>query len=97
MGYLIHPLVEDNLSDNAAVIDVVCGTGIWAIGVAISHPHAPVDGIDICNAMFPFDDHQPPNLQLSCQDMKAPFPTDLLEKYDLVHVRLVVGAMQNDN
>lgn len=48
-------------------------------------------GFDISPDQFPSD---PGHIHYSVQDTMKPFPPEHLGRYDLVHVRLLVGAIK---
>lgn len=62
------------------------------------HPRQKLSlhGFDISPAQFPFSSLKAPRheIKLSVQDILQPFPKEHLGRYDLVHVRLLVGAMK---
>ncbi|KAL4807459.1 LaeA-like methyltransferase [Aspergillus unguis] len=79
-----------------SVADVGTGTGIWLKDLAASLDR-PVDqayyhGFDISAAQFPTD--EPANMRFSVHDITKPFPDEHLGRYDLVHVRLLVAAIE---
>ena len=57
-----------------------------------SYPDAVLDGYDISPAMYPAT--TPANITLGVMDMKKPVPDELQGKYDLVHARMLVVALQ---
>ena len=62
--------------------------GTWLVDLAGSFPNAQFTGTDISTSLFP---HTPPsNIAFLEQDISKPWPMDLLNKYDLVHQRLVL-------
>lgn len=52
------------------------------------------DGFDISNGMFPSVPQK--GMSFRVQDMFKPFPAELHGRYDLVHLRFVVGAIKED-
>ncbi|KAJ5301051.1 uncharacterized protein N7443_006053 [Penicillium atrosanguineum] len=79
------------------IADIATGTGIWLNEVQTTLGDIPVNksryyhGFDISDAQFPFSTEE---VQYSIQDALSPFPAQHLNRYDLVHVRLLVGAIQ---
>ncbi|KAL4871675.1 hypothetical protein BDV12DRAFT_183536 [Aspergillus spectabilis] len=92
---LIHPSIpkEGVLS----VADVGTGTGIWLKDVSriLDNPQSQryYHGFDISAAQFPAE-QAAGNIYFSVQDITVPFPKDHWNRYDLVHVRLLVAALE---
>ncbi|KAL3439801.1 hypothetical protein BJX65DRAFT_291606 [Aspergillus insuetus] len=92
-GVIDRDVPLDNIS---AVADVATGTGIWLwdakqildqkVGEFSSGSY---HGFDISAAQFP---STPQGITLSVQDVFQPFPEEFLNRFDLVHVRLMVTA-----
>ncbi|KAL8743952.1 MAG: hypothetical protein Q9190_003748 [Brigantiaea leucoxantha] len=92
LGFNIHPVIE--LDNSSCVADIACGTGSWLIDVARSLPDAQLDGFDINLAQAPHTHWLPRNISLRPLDILQDIPDNLLGKYDLVHVRLLVLVVQ---
>ncbi|RHZ53460.1 hypothetical protein CDV55_103603 [Aspergillus turcosus] len=96
----IHPSIPT--TNLRSIADAATGTGIWLMDAANTlHNHHPrhnlsLHGFDISPAQFPFSSLKAPRheIKLSVQDILQPFPKEHLGRYDLVHVRLLVGAMK---
>ncbi|KAL3464880.1 hypothetical protein BJX64DRAFT_253896 [Aspergillus heterothallicus] len=79
----------------SAVADVATGTGIWlwdakhVLDENAGKSDRYFHGFDISSAQFP---PTPQSIHLSVQDVFQPFPADFLNRFDLVHVRLMVTA-----
>ncbi|KAJ5297278.1 fructose-bisphosphate aldolase [Penicillium atrosanguineum] len=81
------------------VADVGTGTGIWLDALAAHLDPIPTasgqprqyDGLDISPAHFPAS--HPENFHYDVYNILQPVPEELKEKYDLVHVRLLVAAL----
>ncbi|KAL4860624.1 hypothetical protein BDV12DRAFT_181305 [Aspergillus spectabilis] len=88
---LIHPSIPKEKIQSIA--DVGTGTGIWLKDVAQVLPNSDVyyHGFDISADQFP--PNPPANLQFSEHDITKPFPEEHWNRYDLVHVRLLVAAL----
>ncbi|PLB46270.1 UMTA methyltransferase family protein [Aspergillus steynii IBT 23096] len=89
LGYHIHPGVQIP-AFSPVIADVATGTGLWMIQVAREVPSAQVDGLDIDMTQAPHPAWLPGAIGLRYWDIFSPVPPDLREKYDLVHVRLLV-------
>lgn len=77
-------------SDDCRVLDLGCGTGIWAIDVANKYPKSFVVGVDLSPI-------QPKNIPKNC-DFYAPWdfesPWNLGENYwDLIHMQMGAGSV----
>lgn len=69
------------------VLDIACGTGIWAIQVAKQHPEATVVGTEL-SLIQPA--HAPPNCSFIREDAEDPWVFE--ELFDLVHLRAVCSC-----
>ncbi|KAI8947878.1 S-adenosyl-L-methionine-dependent methyltransferase [Xylaria longipes] len=73
------------------VLDVGCGTGIWAIDFADQYPHAEVIGVDISPSQPQWI---PPNLKFEIDDITQPW-TYAPNSFDYIHMRWLIGAIPN--
>ncbi|KUI59769.1 hypothetical protein VP1G_07000 [Cytospora mali] len=89
-GFLLHPKIPVNEDQDIQIADVACGTGIWLIDLAKEIPKATLDGFDISTKQFPHRNWLPPQVRLHELNAMGPMPKDLLGRYDIVHVGLVV-------
>ncbi|KAI0509601.1 S-adenosyl-L-methionine-dependent methyltransferase [Xylaria bambusicola] len=72
------------------VLDIGCGTGIWAIDFADAHPEAEVIGTDL-SPMQP--EWVPPNLKFEIDDCTQPW-TYAENSQDFIHIRYLFGAIE---
>lgn len=81
------------------IADVACGTGIWLTRVAQSLPHAHLDGYDISLSQCPPRAWLPANTTLSEWDLFSPAPpqAEMLGRYDVVHVRLLLVVVRDED
>ncbi|KAM0193370.1 hypothetical protein ACHAPI_007682 [Fusarium lateritium] len=85
----------ESLGRPPAVADVGTGTGIWLRDFAAEIDKASrLDGFDIDNSKFIPPEDLPSNVKLSFGDVFKPIPDELVGKYDLVHVRLLMVALK---
>lgn len=63
---------------------------IWLIDLAKELPHAILDGFDISAVQFPHKNWLPARVTLQELNALGPMPKELLGRYDVVHVGLVV-------
>lgn len=76
----------------AMILDLGCGTGIWAIQVADEHPDAEVFGVDL-SPMQP--SWVPPNVKFEIDDVEDTW-TWPENHFDLIFSRLMIsGSIQN--
>ncbi|KAI0390834.1 S-adenosyl-L-methionine-dependent methyltransferase [Xylariaceae sp. FL0594] len=71
------------------VLDVGCGTGIWAIDFADQYPSAEVIGVDISPSQPQWI---PPNLKFEIDDITQPW-TYAPNSFDYIHMRWLIGAI----
>lgn len=98
LGYSLHPIVRQQLEKAASprIADIGTGTGAFLLALGTEFPSATLDGFDISDTQFPGGRELPANISFHVADMKRPFPQELLGTYDVVHIRLVVAAMNPD-
>ncbi|KAI0399400.1 S-adenosyl-L-methionine-dependent methyltransferase [Xylaria palmicola] len=73
------------------VLDVGCGTGIWAIDFADGHPEAEVIGTDISPSQ---PEWVPPNLKFEIEDCTQSW-TYPRNAFDFVHLRYLFGSISD--
>lgn len=91
---MLRILLDDRLyicpiKEPQRVLDVGCGTGIWAIDFADEHPETEVIGVDISPIQPEF---VPPNCRFELDDVTAAwtFPENY---FDMIHVRCMFGSV----
>lgn len=94
-GFNIHPSIE--LPKNACIADIATGTAIWAVDVAREHSTAQIDAVDLSLSKAPHQGWLPSNITLREWNLFHEVPEDMLEKYDLIHVRLLVLVVENED
>lgn len=94
-GGLLHPDILADLQErkSLAIADVACGNGIWAIEIAEQHPNAMVFGLDNSTVQFAPEWTWPHNTVLKTYDLFCPVPDHYVERFDVVHIRLMVGNL----
>lgn len=70
---------------------------IWLIDVSRQLSAACLDGFDISTKQFPPKNWLPANVSLESLDMFSSIPEELIGKYDVVHVRLFLCVVQDDD
>ncbi|KAH8680793.1 S-adenosyl-L-methionine-dependent methyltransferase [Xylariales sp. PMI_506] len=91
-GYLLHPLIVDRLPPSPHIADIATGTAVVLRDLATELPMAQLHGFDISTKQFPAN--LPSNITLHIADCKRPFPPEFHGKFDVVHLRLLVVAME---
>ena len=73
------------------VLDLGCGTGIWAIDYADAHPTAEVTGIDLSPIQPAWT---PPNCHFVIDDIEDDwaYPAN---HFDFIHIRCLMGAIKD--
>lgn len=61
------------------------------------HSSCQLDGYDISAKQFPPKEWWPPNLRYSTHDALCPVPDEMIGKYDVVHVGLLVMIVKNED
>lgn len=99
MGYLIHPTIIQYLPSDARIADLGTGNGVWLLDVeserAQSFALDVYNGFDISDSQFPRQ--YPGSVNFHIADIKKPFPKHFHSKFDLVHVRLLVLALDPED
>ncbi|MCJ1382479.1 hypothetical protein MMC17_005592 [Xylographa soralifera] len=96
-GYLVHPSISLDKQD-LKVADVGTGTGIWLLDLARILPYsARLNGYDITLAQCPVKEWLPPNVTFSTLDAFAEIPEHLIGQYDVVHVKLIILVVKDND
>lgn len=69
------------------IADVATGTGIWAVDLASQLPHAYIEGLDINLEETPPQSWLPKNVIFRHWNVLEQVPTDMIERYDIVHLQ----------
>ena len=92
MKFNIHPSIP--IPENAIIADIAAGTGMWLIDVARELPTAQLDGFDIDLTQAPHQQWLPSNVNLRPWNIFDDVPSDVMGKYDIVHVRLLALVIE---
>lgn len=65
--------------------------------LANEHPEATLRGYDISQDLFPSSENLGSNIKLGIMDAKKPPPLEEQNLYDVVHVRLLIAAMNPED
>ncbi|KAL1986118.1 hypothetical protein VTN96DRAFT_7015 [Rasamsonia emersonii] len=98
LGYIIHPSVPP-LKADARVADVGTGTGIWLtqLNRELNRDSVRLDGFDIDISQCPRQEWMPSNIHFQQWDAVQPPPAELHGQFDLVHLRLVMIGIANED
>ncbi|KAL9083355.1 MAG: hypothetical protein Q9165_008555 [Trypethelium subeluteriae] len=105
LGFHLHPLIAnalppsqpsriDEQSSQPRIADIACGSASWLRSVALSLPHAQLNGYDISLAQCPPRQWLPANITLGEWDLFSSPPEDMLERFDVVHTRLIFTIVE---
>ncbi|KAH9884988.1 S-adenosyl-L-methionine-dependent methyltransferase [Xylariomycetidae sp. FL2044] len=95
-GYLIHPKIPTERSD-LRVADIGTGTGIWLLDVGEQvSKSARLDGLDVSFKAAPPPESLPSNVALRHWDVRDDVPEDLVNVFDIVHVRFFSLVIMNE-
>ncbi|KAL8936369.1 MAG: hypothetical protein Q9211_004219 [Gyalolechia sp. 1 TL-2023] len=84
--------------DQLKVADIATGTGIWLLDFARQHPRAArLDGFDISLDQVPSAARLPSNVSFHQFNVLEQPPDDLVERYDIVHVRHLNVIITNND
>lgn len=97
IGYHIHPALLQRLPPKPTIADIGTGTGLFAIQTARQLPAATLVGLDISDKCFHPASALPGNVTLGTYDIHQPPPPALQDKFDLVHVQIIVAGMQPED
>ncbi len=92
-------LFQDLTSHNYDLVAVTdfCPS-IWPTEVSRQLPaKARIDCFDVSSAQYPHQNWLPTNMYLHVHDAFAPFPSDHIGAYDIVHVRFFVTLVSKDS
>jgi len=103
LGWRLHPDAANHLAKcekngQAMVADVACGNGIWMLDeMSLHSERTQFHGFDISAAQFPNRKTLPANAFFDVLDCYQSVPAKYRGKFDVVHCRLVTGAIRNGN
>lgn len=96
IGYTLHPSIP--ITPSASIADVATGTGIWLLDLSLKQPSTiQFSGFDISAAQFPPPHSLPPNITFSTLDASQDIPEELVGKFDIVHVALLIAVISSDS
>ena len=96
LGFSLHPAIPEP-HPGARIADVATGTGIWLLDVARELPGRLLDGFDISLIQTPPSAWLPKEITMRAWDMYTDVPTEMIGIYDIVHLRLLLLAVRNND
>ena len=78
-------------------MDMGTGTGAFLSELSKEYPQAILRGYDISDDLFPPPGDLAPNIELGIMDIKKQPPPEERGRYDVVHARLLVAAMDAED
>ncbi|KAE8321016.1 hypothetical protein BDV39DRAFT_197985 [Aspergillus sergii] len=104
LQFNLHPsiMLPQDISTPLWIADLATGTAIWLLDLlrdpAIAYyPSLRLHGFDIDLTNAPLPEWLPPPITLRQLDVFEDVPRDLLGRYDVVHLRLLVLVVQNSD
>ncbi|KAH9893813.1 S-adenosyl-L-methionine-dependent methyltransferase [Xylariomycetidae sp. FL2044] len=95
-GYHLHPTVPTADDSALRIADVATGTGIFLTDLSTRLPSSTqLDGFDVSLDATPPTEWLPHNVRFRHWDIRQPVPEDLVEAYDIVHIRLLAFVLQD--
>ncbi|KAI8632711.1 hypothetical protein F5Y19DRAFT_418601 [Xylariaceae sp. FL1651] len=95
---LLPPHIDSALTASPTppkILEIATGTAVWLSSIAKTLPSdAELVGLDFDTTKFPPSASLAPNITLRKANMYEPFPSDLLGKFDVVNVRLIIFALK---
>ncbi|KAJ8120366.1 hypothetical protein ONZ43_g2908 [Nemania bipapillata] len=96
---LLPPHITTSISNSKTppkIVEIATGTAVWLSEIAKTlSPDAELVGLDFDTSKFPPPSSLASNITLRQANMFEPFPTDLLGKFDVVNVRLIIFALKD--
>ncbi|KAJ3279552.1 hypothetical protein HK104_001375, partial [Borealophlyctis nickersoniae] len=92
-GNFLSPVDEALKSQGAMVLDVGCGSGIWALEMGTDYPHATIHALDLA-PVFPTS-IKPTNVHFQIHDATTPLPFPD-GTFDLVKMRFLVVGLKKE-
>ena len=97
LQFTLHPSIILPAS-GGRIADVGTGNGIWLLDLARNLPcTAQLDGFDISLDQCPVSQWLPPNIAMHTWNVFEDPPQELLQAFDVVHVRLITFIIKNND
>ncbi|KAM5458158.1 hypothetical protein MaudCBS49596_000070 [Microsporum audouinii] len=97
LRFNLHPSIPTPIQ-NLRIADIGTGTGLWLFDLARELPDsAQLDGFDISLANAPQQQWWPRNVTLHQWNVFDDVPDEMIGKYDVVHLRLLILVVENSD
>ena len=96
LGFNLHPSIPMP-PPGARIADVATGTGVWLLDLARQLPGRQLEGFDISLAQCPPIAWLPGDISLQAWDMFTEPPKELIGKFDIVHLRLLLLVVRDND
>ncbi|KAI9036026.1 class I SAM-dependent methyltransferase [Aspergillus affinis] len=98
VGSNLHPAIPvPNKGKDVRIADIGTGTGIWMTDISREYPAAEIDGFDVSFDQCPQAQWLPKNTSLRYLDLYQSLPDDLHGVYDIIHLRLFLVVIRDDD
>ncbi|CCA71902.1 hypothetical protein PIIN_05837 [Serendipita indica DSM 11827] len=89
----VQAILAPEVGKTKRILDLGCGTGVWAVAMAREYPHCEVIGVDL--APTPVDlETLPPNCHFEIDDIMNGLE-HFQGQFDVVHARVISGGLRN--
>jgi trans-aconitate methyltransferase len=90
---VVQSILSPVPGETKRIMDIGCGSRIWAIEMAKEFPHAEVIGVDVPQAKEHWKGGYPSNCTFEPIDFQFSMPEKYLESCDLIHLRFIASAV----
>ncbi|KAI9733781.1 MAG: hypothetical protein M1818_007048 [Claussenomyces sp. TS43310] len=98
LQFNLHPSIPLGTGSNVKVADVATGNSIWLLDLARDlPPTTQLDGFDVSLDQCPPSPWLPANVDLHTWNIFEDPPSEFIEAFDVVHIRLITVAIKNDD
>ena len=94
LGFTIDPRIP--VSENATIVDIACGTGLWLLDASRLLPNAKLHGFDLDLTQAPHSSCLPSTITLEKWDIFEEIQPDWEGQFDFVHIRLLVLVLSGE-
>ncbi|KAL8827041.1 MAG: hypothetical protein Q9191_003425 [Dirinaria sp. TL-2023a] len=103
LGYSLHPSIASAFQPTAKasytprIADLATGTALWAFDIARDFPAALIDCFDISLEQCPPAQWLSRNITVRRWDIFSNLDSEIEDRYDVVHIRLLLLVVRNNN
>ncbi|PVG02071.1 S-adenosyl-L-methionine-dependent methyltransferase [Serendipita vermifera] len=90
---VVQAVLAPQEGQSKAILDLGCGTGVWAVEMAKQFPWAEVVGVDLAPCPIATE-NLPPNCRFEVDDINLGL-SHFEGHFDVIHLRFVAGGMKN--